>query len=179
MGRWRGVVATIAPLLVFSTISACSSSSPTAPGMTPTTTLATLAAGSYTLRLDPGTPPDALGNLCSGSGSAAVTASASWPVTVAQNNAMWFVQPIAAVDRGLVVTLQVVGSGFEGTAAGAAVDGLYVVTLGTTSPAAPVRLTGSSTTANTLTGFTAGAVQFSTTGATGGCQYYRWSLVPR
>lgn len=138
----------------------------------------TLSAGNYTLNLEPGAP-SGTSNFCYSDGKGGST-SAALPVLVTLNGATWAIRPTAAVDRGLVVSLQVAGAALEGTANGAAIEGPTLVVFGTAGSAPEqVRLSGTMVSANTVMGYTTGRLEFSMNGASGGCTSYQWRLQPR
>lgn len=138
----------------------------------------TLSPGNYTLRLEPGAPTGTP-HFCFSDGTG-VSTSAAIPVIVTQNAGQWSVRPTADVDKGLVVSLQPAGAAFEGTASGAALEGPILVVFGTTGNAPqPVLLSGATVSTNTVTGYTAGKVEFSISGRFASCTSYQWRLQPR
>lgn len=152
------------------------SASPAKPGVT--LPAPTLDPGNYTLRLEPGAP---LGtpNICY-SGGTPVSTSAALPVGVTPNASGWSIRPTTEIDRGLVVSLQAAGAAFEGTANGAALEGAMLVMFGTTGSAPEqVRMSGTTVSTNTVMGYTTGRLEFSLSGASGGCTSYQWRLQPR
>jgi hypothetical protein len=144
------------------------------------TVRATLAAGNFTLKLDPGTAVSGSGNLCITNGVQSPNTSTSIPVVLSQNGTAWSARPTSDADRGLVVTLSQASSEFTGTATGAAFDGTKTVTFGRTeAPVESVQLSGPTLSASVISGYTSGRVDFSSPGGTSACTSYQWVLVPR
>lgn len=176
MGRWRrfAVLVTAASVVA----SGACGGSPSQPSAV-TLSTPTLAAGSYTLRIDPASGQGAP-TFCmavSINGASVPFTSASIPMVVTTDGSVWTLRPVAGADQGLVITLRVAGAGFDGSATGRAIDGGTLLTFGTQGPTPePARLSGSPIQSNVLTGAMTGVVTFEMQGASGSCTSYGWSL---
>ena len=164
-------------IAVASVIAGACGGSPAAPTMT--LSVPALAAGNYTLRVDPGTG-QGTPTFCmavSINGASVPFTSASVPVVVTSDGTVWTMRPTPEADRGLVIVLRVAGATFDGTATGRALDGGTLLTFGTQGATPePARLSGSPVQTNILTGAMTGAVTFEIQGASGSCTAYAWSL---
>lgn len=176
IGQWRRFAVVVTAVSVVAS-GACGGS-PSQPGAVALVT-PTLAAGRYTLRIDPatgqGTPTFCMA--VSINGASVPFTSASIPMVVTTDGSVSTLRPVAGADQGLVITLRVAGAGFDGTAAGRAVDGQTTLTFGTqgASPE-PARLSGIPVATKVVTGTMTGVVTFEIQGASGRCTSYGWSL---
>lgn len=167
-------------IAVFAVIAGACGGSPSAPTMT--LAAPTLSAGNYTLRIEPaaGQGAPAFCMAVSINGTSVPFTSASVPMVVTSDGAVWTLRPLAGADQTLVITLRVAGATFDGTATGRALDGGTLLTFGTQGATPePARLSGSPIQTNVISGTMAGVMTFSREGASGSCTSYSWVLLPR